>query len=87
MEDLTRRTLEWKESHPLKQWRRRKGYAPQQAALVLDFPEARLLNLEVGDPPTDDEMKTITQRTGITQAQWTVWERAVPRGRAVPPQG
>ncbi len=87
MEDLARRTQEWKDSHPLKQWRQRTGYATQQAALVLDIREARILHLEVGEPPTDDEMKTITQRTGITKAHWIAWERALPRGRTIPPQG
>ncbi len=87
MEDLARRTQEWKDNHPLKQWRKRTGYATQQAALVLDIQEARMLHLETGEPPTDDEMKTITQRTGITRAAWATWEDAIPRGRTVPPQG
>jgi hypothetical protein len=87
MEDLARRTQEWKDSHPLKQWRKRTGYPIQQAALVLDIQEARMLRLETGEPPTDDEMKTITQRTGITRAVWAAWEHAIPRGRTVPPEG
>ena len=87
MEDLARRTQEWKDSHPLKRWRQRNGFASQEAARVLDIVEARILHLEVGEPPTNGEMKTITQRTGITQAQWTTWERAIPGGRVVPPQG
>jgi hypothetical protein len=87
MEDLAARTQEWKHNHPLKEWRHRKGYKTQQAALVLDIKEARIVQLEIGEPPTDSEMKTITQRTGITKDQWTRWERAVPHGRAVPTQG
>ena len=86
MEDLARRTQEWKDRHPLKQWRQREGYTPQQAGRVLDIMAARMVHLEGGESPTDDEMKTITQRTGITQAVWAAWEQAKPRGR-VPPQG
>jgi DNA-binding XRE family transcriptional regulator len=80
MEDLARRTQEWKDSHPMKEWRRRKGYSTQQAALILDVKEARILHLEAGESPTDDEMKAITQRTGITKDHWTTWEQAIPRG-------
>jgi hypothetical protein len=86
MEDLARRTQEWKDRHPMNEWRRRNAYSTQQAALVLDMIEKRLQDLETGEPPTDQEMKMITQRTGITQAQWTTWERAIPRGRTVPHQ-
>jgi hypothetical protein len=86
MEDLDRRTQEWKDNHPLKRWRHAQGYTTHQAALVLDIKEARIPHLEVGEPPTEEEMKTITQRTGITKDHWTIWERAIPRGR-VPPQG
>jgi hypothetical protein len=86
MEDLARRTQDWKDSHPLKEWRQRNAYSTQKAALVLDIKESRILTVEAGEAPTDDEMKVITQRTGITQAQWTTWERAIPRGRAVPHQ-
>lgn len=84
MEDLARHTQEWKDRHPLKEWRRRKGYSSQQAALVLDVKEAQILHFEAGESPTDDEMKTITQRTGITRDHWTTWERALPRGRTIP---
>jgi len=87
MEDTARRTREWKDRNPLKRWRRRKGFTTQLAALVLDIGEARILQLETGQPLTNDEMKTITQRTGITQAVWASWEGAIPRGRTVPPQG
>jgi hypothetical protein len=87
MQDLARRAQEWKNTHPLKRWRQAQVvYSTQQAALVLDMMEKRIQDLETGDPPTDHEMKTITQRTGITQAQWTTRERAIPRGRAVPAQ-
>jgi len=86
MQDLARRAQEWKDTHPLKRWRQTQVYSTQQAALVLDMMEKRIQDLETGEPPTDHEMKTITQRTGITQAQWTTWERAIPRGRAVPHQ-
>jgi len=87
MEDLARRTQEWKDGHPLKRWRHAQGYTTHQTALVLDIKEPRILHLEAGESPTDEEMKTITQRTGITKDDWTTWERALPRGRAVPPQG
>ncbi len=87
MEDSARRTQEWKDSHPLKEWRRRNAYSTQKAALVLDIKESRILTLEAGEAPTDDEMKTITQRTGITKDHWATWEQAIPRSRAVPPQG
>ncbi len=87
MEDSARRTQEWKDNHPLKQWRQRTGYTTRQTALVLDIKEARIVHLEAGESPTDDEMKTITQRTGITQAVWATWEGTIPRGRTVPPQG
>jgi transcriptional regulator with XRE-family HTH domain len=87
MEDLARRTQEWKKSHPLKRWRQRKGYPTSQAALVLDIWEARILKLELGESPTEDEIKTITQRTGITKDDWIAWERAIPRGRGVSSEG
>jgi len=87
MEDLARRTEEWKDSHPLKEWRRRNAYSTQQAALVLDITESRILTVEGGEAPTDDEMKIITQRTGITKDLRTKWERALPRSRAVAPRG
>jgi hypothetical protein len=80
MEDLAILSQKWKDSHPLKEWRRRKGYSTQQTALVLDVKEARILHLEAGESPTDDEMKAITQRTGITKDHWTTWEQAIPRG-------
>ena len=83
MEDLARRTQGWKDSHPLKEWRRRNAYSTQKAALVLDIKESRILTVEAGEAPTDDEVKTITQRTGITKDHWTTWEQAIPRGRAV----
>jgi hypothetical protein len=86
MEDLARRIQGWKERHPLKRWRHGKGYPTPQAALVLDIQEARILKLETGESPTEDEMKTITQRTGITKDDWTAWERAVPPGRGVSSQ-
>jgi hypothetical protein len=79
MEDLARRTQGWKDRHPLKEWRRRNAYSTQKAALVLDIKESRILTVEAGEAPTDDEMRVITQRAGITQAQWTTWERAIPR--------
>jgi transcriptional regulator with XRE-family HTH domain len=72
---------------PLKRWRHAQGCTTQQTALVLDIREQRILQLEAGESPTDDEMKIITQRTGITKDDWATWERALPRGRAVPPQG
>jgi hypothetical protein len=84
MEDLPRRTQEWKDSHPLKRWRHAQGYTTQDAAKVLDINEARIPQFEVGESPTEEEMKTITQRTGITRDHWTTWERAIPRGRVVP---
>ncbi len=87
MEDLARRTQEWKDSHPLKRWRYAQTYTTQGAALALDIKEARILQLEAGDPPTGEEMRAITQRTGITRDHWTAWERAVPGGRVVSPQG
>ena len=86
MEDLARRTQECKESHPLKRWRQRKGYPTPQTVLVLDIQEPRILKSEMGESPTEDEMKTITQRTGITKDDWTAWERAVPPGRGVSSQ-
>jgi len=84
MEELARLTQKWRDSHPLREWRRRNGYSTQQAALVLDAKEARILHLEESEFPRDDEMKTITQRTGITRDHWTTWDRALPRGRTVP---
>jgi hypothetical protein len=87
MEDLARHTQEWKDSHPLKEWRQRNAYTTQQAALVLDIKESRILTVEAGEAPTDDEMKVITQRTGITKDHWITWERALPHGRAVSPRG
>jgi hypothetical protein len=84
MEDLARRTQEWQDRQPLKRWRRRKGFTAHLAALVLDIGETRILQLEAGQPPTNDEMKTITQRTGITQAVWATWEQATPS--RVPPR-
>jgi hypothetical protein len=87
MEDLARHTQEWKDSHPLKEWRQRNAYSTQQAALVLDIKESRILTVEAGEAPTDDEMKVITQRTGITKDHWITWERALPHGRAVSPRG
>jgi hypothetical protein len=85
MEDSARRTQEWKDRNPLKRWRRRKGFTTQLAVLVLAMGEARILQLEAGQPPTNDEMKTITQRTGITQAVWATWEGTIPRGPTIPP--
>jgi hypothetical protein len=82
MQDLAQRAQEWRDIQPLKRWRQTQAYSTQQAALVLDMVEKRIEDLETGDPPTDHEMKTITQRTGITQAQWTTWERAIPGGPA-----
>jgi hypothetical protein len=87
MEDLARHTQEWEDSHPLKEWRRRNAYSTQQAALVLDIRESRILTVEAGEAPTDDEMKVITQRTGITKDHWTTWERALPHSRAVSSRG
>jgi hypothetical protein len=57
MEDLARLTQKWKDSHPLKEWRRRKGYLTQQAALVLDVNEARILHLR-HHPRSLDQMGT-----------------------------
>ncbi|HKV45763.1 MAG TPA: hypothetical protein VJT32_13985 [bacterium] len=87
MDDLRLRTQEWRESHPLKQWRRSQGYSIRQAGIVLDMLETRILHLEVGEPPAEDEMATIAQRTGITKDSWTAWERVLPRDRQTQSQG
>jgi transcriptional regulator with XRE-family HTH domain len=89
MDDKAKRTQDWRDSHPLVVWRKAQDLTSQQAAEKLGITARRLLELEiVSRRPSDAEMKTITERTGINRDQWTAWELANPRGGpAVPPQG
>jgi hypothetical protein len=88
MDDKARRTQDWRDSHPLVVWRKAQDLTSLQATEKLGITARRLLELEIGSRPSDTEMKTITERTGIDRDQWTAWELANPRGGpAVPPKG
>ena len=48
MDDLGKRTQDWKDSNPLVVWRKAQGLTSQQAAEKFGMTDRRLLELEVG---------------------------------------
>ena len=86
MEDLARRTQEWKDSHPSKEWRLRNAYSTQKAALVLDIEESRILTVEAGEAPTDDVDEGHHPAYRNHKGSLDHMGQAIPRGRAISPR-
>ncbi len=64
MDDLGRRTEEWRNNHPLRK-RIQDGNVPtNKAAENLGITDERLLDILAGSRPTDAEMGRITKQTG-----------------------
>jgi len=85
MDDMGKRTQEWQDSNPLIVWRKTQNLTSQQVADKLGLTARRLLELETGSRPKDEEWKLITPRTGITPEQLVAWERAKPHVGVKPP--
>ncbi len=86
MEDMGKRTQDWKDINPFIVWRKAQDLDSRQAAEKLGLTERRLLELEVGYPPTDEEWKLVTARTEITRDQWKTWVVAKPHIRVEAPK-
>ncbi len=75
LDDLGKRTEEWRKNHPLRRWN---STGDLSKAGELGLTPEQYLELLSGRHPTPEEIDRITKRTGITEAQWTKWERSKP---------